>query len=84
MDPLRAYREAAKLTRPVVCQRAACSLASLTSLEAGARPQKSAVLRRVVGVLAAELDLPYGKLLGEIEHPRNANGAEVEPVRVER
>jgi len=71
MDPLRYHREAAELTREATVTRAGCSLASLQQLELGARPRKSAVLRRIVAVLAAELDRDYHELLDEIEGSRN-------------
>jgi len=78
LDPIRRYRQRAGLTREVTVARADCSLASLQQLELGARPRKSAVLRRIVAVLASELDLDYGELLVEIEGPRNGEAPAVQ------
>jgi transcriptional regulator with XRE-family HTH domain len=71
MDPLRRYRQQAKISREAAAARTGCSASMLQQLENGSRPSRSAVLRRYVGVLAAELDLNYGLLLTEVEGPRN-------------
>jgi len=78
MDPLRYHRNAAGLTREQLAFRAHCSVAWVQQLEAGCRPGKSAVLRRVTAVLAAELGYDYGELLDALD-PRDESSPACTP-----